>query len=88
MVPIVQNLYQRQKSILEGFMLSLMTRELIVLFRWSDRCRRGDAFKDMKNISLLLLNSMLQIDPDYTVYQFEIDCKIILKKLIKIEVRN
>lgn len=79
----MKNLYfQKQKLILEGFVMSLMTRDLILSYRWTDRCQKGNSFKDLKNIQIVLLNTMLQIDAHYTLYQFENDCKVIIKKLL------
>lgn len=87
-VPIVKNLYQRQKSILEGFLLALMSKELIIQYRWSDRLKDGGAFNVLKNTQIVLLNAMLQVDEKYTLYQFQNDCKVVLKKLSQSDVSN
>lgn len=65
-------------------MVSFITKELIPVYRWSDRSQKGEAFKVLKNTQIVLLNFMLQVDPSYTLYQFELDCKTIIKKFSKV----
>lgn len=79
-VPIVQNIFQKHKSILEGFICSLIAQEIIPEFKWAGRVENSISFKEMKNIQVVLLSAMIRIDPSYTLYQFETDMKSVLKK--------
>ncbi|XP_031639560.1 uncharacterized protein LOC116351579 [Contarinia nasturtii] len=83
-VPIVKNLYQSHKSILEGFFGSLISKEVIVQFRWSGRMENTQAFKELKNVQIVLLSAMIRVDKNYTLYQFENDTKSVLTKCVKV----
>lgn len=61
-------------------MISLMSKELIPQFRWSDRSKNGGAFSVLKNTQTVLFIAMLQVDQNYTIYQFQNDCKAAIKK--------
>lgn len=43
-----------------------------------------DAFKELKNVQIVLLSAMVRVDKNYTLYQFEMDIKSVLTKCITI----
>lgn len=61
-----------------------MSKEVIVLFRWSGRIENSAAFKELKNIQIVLLSAMVRVDPKYTLYQFENDVKAVLTKCVQV----
>lgn len=81
-VPIVKNLYQKHTSILEGFIGSLISHDIIAQFKWAGRIENTVAFKELKNIQVVLLSAMVRVDPNYTMYQFENDIKTVLQKSV------
>lgn len=76
-------MFQSQKSILEGFMGSLLSKDVIIQFRWGDRIDSTSSFKQLKNVQVVLLSAMVRVDPNYTLFQFENDVKAVLTKYIK-----
>lgn len=56
-----------------------MSRDVVTEFGWSDRMEKG-AFRKLKNIQIVLLSAMVRVDPDYTLYQFENEIKLVLTK--------
>lgn len=41
------------------------------------------AFKELKNIQIVLLSAMVRVDQNYTLFQFENDIKSVLTKCVK-----
>lgn len=82
-VPIVKNLYQSQKSILEGFLMALISKDVILQYRWCGRIEETSAFKELKNIQIVLLSAMIRVDGNYTLYQFEEEVKSVFKKCVQ-----
>lgn len=60
-----------------------MSKDVITQFRWAGRMEK-DAFKDLKNIQIVLLSAMVRVDRNYTLYQFENDIKSVLTKCITV----
>lgn len=42
-----------------------------------------EAFKELKNIQIVLLSAMVRVDRNYTLFQFENDIKSVLTKCVK-----
>lgn len=65
---------------MEGFICTLISQEIITQFKWAGRVENTVAFKELKNIQVVLLSAMVRVVPKYTLYQFENDMKSVLNK--------
>lgn len=61
-------------------MMALISKDVIVQYRWFGRNEETSAFKELKNIQIVLLSAMIRVDSNYTLYQFEEDVKSVFKK--------
>lgn len=83
-----ESLSKPKSKILEGFICSLIAKEVIIQYRWSGRIEETQAFKELKNVQIVLLSAMVRVDANYTLYQFENDIKSILAKFAQAKKKN
>lgn len=60
-----------------------MSKDVIIQFSWSGKPTNTSAFKELKNVQIVLLSAMVRVDAGYTLHQFENDIKSVLRKCVQ-----
>lgn len=74
----MRNFHQTRRQILYGFMLSLISKDLLGKYTWSGRSEKQSTkfcFENLKQIHGVFWGALLRIIPKYTVKELEDDMK-------------
>lgn len=78
-------MYQTRRSILWGFMHSLISKDLLVNYTWSGRSedkssKTKNSFAALIQIQSVIFSAIAKVVPTYSIKEFENDVKLNLMK--------